>query len=263
MSTPARQTNRSLKRGSKFALLALLTGIAVTSPTWLTGRAGEKHHDDKGKGDKQKGEKHHDDKHHDKKHHGNKQHAIEYRWDIIHVTPMGTNTVVDAGGVASDKAADGSQITLTGSGEWLVFSGHEKPKAVNGEGTWQIFDRSGTNSIGSGNYEVTQLVSSEVFPGSNSAPGFIDRIGSPEDSRGGLIVLRILYSDGEKGVLTVSCHGPARVPDTVFEGITVTKGIVGYVDRVKPVPGVDANRTVFHVVAEGQADDDDDDDDND
>ncbi len=263
MNTPARQTNRSLKRGGKFALLALLTGIAVTSPAWLIGRAGEKHHDDKEKADKQKGEKHHDDKHHDKKHHGNKQHAIEYRWDIIHLTAMGTNSVLDAGGVASDKAADGSQITLTGSGAWLVFSGHEKSKAVTGGGTWHVLDSSGTNSIGSGNYEVTHLVSSEVFPGSNSSPDIIDKIGSREDSRGGLIVLRILYSDGEKGVLTVSCHGPTHVPDTVFEGITVTKGIVDYVDRVKPAPGVDANRTVFHVLVEGEVDHDDDDDDDD
>jgi len=246
MNNPTGQTNRSMTRGSKFALLALLTGIAVASPASLSGGPGEKHRADKHRGDK---------------HHREKHHAIEYRWDLIHVTPQGTNTVVDAGGVDSDKAADGSQITLTGSGTWLAISGHEKSQAVTGGGTWVTFDSSGTNSTGSGTYEVTRLISSEVFPGSNSAPGFIDNIGSPEDSRGGLLVLRILYSDGEKGVLTVSCHGPARVPDTVFEGVTVTKGIVGYVDRVKPAPGVDANRTVFHVVAEGQVDDDDDDDD--
>ena len=59
----------------------------------------------------------------------------------------------------------------------------------------------------------------------------------------------------------MSCHGPLRVPDTVFEGITVTKGIVGYVDRVKPLPNVDANRTVFHVLADTDVDDDDNDDD--
>src|SRR6266568_7502673 len=233
MNNPTRQTNRSITMGAKFALLALLTGIAVTSPTWLIGRAAEKHH------------------------------AIVYRWDLIHLTPMGTNNVLDAGGVASDKAANGSQITLTGSGTWLAISGHEKSQAVTGGGTWVTFDSSGTNSTGSGTYEVTRLVRFDVVPGSTPAVGGIDNIASAEDSRAGLVILRIHYSDGEEGVLTISCHGggPVPAPDTVFEGITVTKGFVGYVDRGKPAPGVDANRTVFHVVAEGQVDDDDDDDD--
>ena len=243
MNNPNGETNRSLTRGATFALLALLTGIAVTSPAWLVGRAAEKHHPDKDKG---------------AKHHAN---ATAYRWDLIHVSSQGTNTVLDAGGVDSDNAADGSLITLTGSGTWLSIPRRDKPQAVTGGGTWAAWDKTGTNSTGSGTYRVTRLVSAEVFPGSNSAPGFIDNIGSPEDARGGLIVLRIVYSDGERGVLTVSCHGPARVPDTVFEGITVTKGIVGYVDRVRPAPGVDANRTVFHLLADVQVDDDDDDDD--
>ena len=78
-------------------------------------------------------------------------------------------------------------------------------------------------------------------------PTLTDKIGSYLDARGGLLVLRILYADGEEGVLTVSCHGPANARYG-FEGITATKGIVGYVDRGKPLPGVDANRTVFHVL---------------
>jgi hypothetical protein len=245
MNNSTSQLNRSLTRGGRSALVALALGIAVTSLAWWIGSAGEKRHADK---------------HADRKHHGHKPHGTVYRWDLIHLTTQGTNTVIDAGGFDSDKAADGSQITLTGSGTWLTLSGHEKSGAVTGGGTWETFDSSGTNSTGSGTYEVTGLISSEVSPGSNASPDIGDNIGSKEDARGGLIVLRILYSDGERGVLTVSCHGPTRVPDTVFEGITVTKGIVGYVDRVKPAPGVDANRTVFHVLAEGQVDDDDDDD---
>ncbi len=244
MNNPNGQTNRSLTRGATFALLALLTGIAVTSPAWLVGRAGEKHHPDKDKG---------------AKHHAN---ATAYRWDIIHVSSQGTNTVLDPGGVASDNAADGSLITLTGSGTWLSIPGRDKPQAVTGGGTWAAWDKTGTNSTGSGTYRVTRLVSAEVFPGSNltGAP-VIDHIGSLEDSRGGLIVLRIVYSDGERGVLTVGCHGPVRVPDTVFEGITVTKGIVGYVDRIRPAPNIDANRTGFHVLADVDVDDHDDEDD--
>ena len=64
MNNPTRQTNRSFTRGATFALLALLTGIAVTSPAWLIGRAGEEHHD--------------------KKHHGETRDGTEYRWDLIH-----------------------------------------------------------------------------------------------------------------------------------------------------------------------------------
>jgi hypothetical protein len=59
--------------------------------------------------------------------------------------------------------------------------------------------------------------------------------------------LQIAYSDGSTGVLTVSCH-LVGTPDTVFEGITTSKGFVTYFSRVPPVPGVDANRTLFHVV---------------
>lgn len=258
MNNPKRQTNRSLTPGATFALLALLVGIGVTSPAWSVVRAGEKNHSDKGKGKKDKGDKHKDKD----KHHGDEDDAIAtaYRWDIIHATAQGTNTVVGAGGVASDHAADGSLITLTGSGTWLSIAGRDNPQAVTGGGNWASWDKTGTNSTGSGTYQVTRLVSSEVYPGSNSSPEIIDKIGSGADSRGGLIVLRIVYSDGERGVLTVSCHGPTRVPDTVFEGVTVTKGIVAYTDRVKPLPNVDANRTVFHFLDEVEVDCDDDDD---
>jgi len=50
----------------------------------------------------------------------------------------------------------------------------------------------------------------------------------------------------------VSCHlpgaGPPTTPETVFEGITATKGFVAYWNREAPLPGVDANRTLFHVL---------------
>jgi len=35
----------------------------------------------------------------------------------------------------------------------------------------------------------------------------------------------------------------------VFEGVIASKGFVTYFDRVAPVPGVDANRTLFHIVS--------------
>jgi hypothetical protein len=59
-------------------------------------------------------------------------------------------------------------------------------------------------------------------------------------------VLRIEYSDGQTGVLTVGCHGPGAPPG-IFEGIAVTRGFKTYYDVQAPVNGVDANRTIFHV----------------
>jgi hypothetical protein len=62
----------------------------------------------------------------------------------------------------------------------------------------------------------------------------------------GLAVLRVSYSDGERGLLVVSCTG-ATAPADLFEGVTASKGFVDYFNRVAPVNGVDANRTLFHV----------------
>ena len=66
------------------------------------------------------------------------------------------------------------------------------------------------------------------------------------------MVVEIRFDDGSRGVLTVSCHlpgtTPVATPDSVFEGITVTKDFVDYWNRFNPVPGVDANRTNFHVL---------------
>ena len=193
-------------------MLALLTGLAVTSFVLLAARAA-------GGGG-----------------------ATHLRWDLPHLI----GNVISAGGSDSAKAADGSEITLTGSGTWLSIPSDAAPQAVDGGGTWQTFDKSGA-STGSGTYAVTGLVSFENA-GPNGVPTLIDNIGSYLDARGGLLVLRVIYSDGERGLLTVSCHGPAHVPDTVFEGTTATKGIVGYADRGKPANGVDGNRTVFHVL---------------
>jgi hypothetical protein len=60
------------------------------------------------------------------------------------------------------------------------------------------------------------------------------------------IVLRIDYDDGSKGVLGVYCHGPGA-PDGIAEGISAMKGFMTYVAVQSPAPGVDRNRTLFHV----------------
>jgi hypothetical protein len=227
------RTHRFAQRHATRTVLALLIGVSMTSFVWLAAHAD-------GGG------------------------STGVRWDLIHLI----GNVISEGGSDSAKAADGSEITLTGSGTFLSAPGHGhshgkghgkghgngEAQAVTGGGTWETFNSSGA-STGSGTYEVTGLVSFEnAGPNGVAPPTLIDNIGSYLDARGGLAVLQIVYSDGERGVLTVSCHGPVNVPDTVFEGITTTKGIVGYVDRGKPANGVDGNRTIFHVLS----DDDDD-----
>ena len=80
----------------------------------------------------------------------------------------------------------------------------------------------------------------------SSTPAFIDNIGALSQRTNGTAVLRIRFSDGESGVLTVGCHGPGAPPG-IFEGIATTKGFKTYYNVQDPVGGVDANRTIFHV----------------
>jgi len=162
------------------------------------------------------------------------------RWDIISVDfAAGT---VSAGGIASALASDSSKITLTGSG---TFQPDEEGH-VTGGGTWKTFSHTGTQT-GSGRYRVTGFVSWERAPGTPPLP--IDKIGNLADNSAGLAVLRVRYSDGSRGVLTVSCH-LVRTPDSVFEGITTTKGFVDYWNRVAPPsPPGNENRTTFHITS--------------
>ena len=163
------------------------------------------------------------------------------RWDIISVDfAAGT---VSAGGVASALANDGSKVTLTGSGTFQP----DEDNDVTGGGTWKTFSRTGAQT-GSGTYRVTGFVSWERAPGTPPLP--IDKIGNLADNSAGLAVLRVRYSDGSRGVLTVSCH-LVGTPASVFEGITTTKGFVDYWNRVAPPsPPGNENRTTFHITPE-------------
>lgn len=169
------------------------------------------------------------------------------RWDIINLT---SGPTISAGGMASAKAtnppqtAETSTITVTGSGTFVVPEGDQEENNVTGGGTW-------TTSTGgiaaSGTYQVTAVVRWTEALGTLSPT---DTIGNSADLRAGLAVLRIVYSDGSLGTLTVSCH-LGGTPDTVSEGITATKGFTDYWKRQAPTginPG--ANRTAFHVVHE-------------
>lgn len=167
------------------------------------------------------------------------------RWDIISVNFV-TGTL-SAGGIASARANDGSKITLTGSGTFE--SGDEG--GVTGGGNWWTFDKLGAQTA-TGTYKVTGLVSWAPAPGTPPLPN--DAIGDREDESAGLAVLQIRYSDGSRGVLTVSCH-LTGTSDAVFEGVTTTKGNIDYWNREAPVGPPDPNpinadRTNFHVMDE-------------
>jgi hypothetical protein len=166
--------------------------------------------------------------------------AKHVRWDIISLVGGVFPGPINPGGTASAKAPDGDTITLTGSGTFVAPAGKSRGRgAATGGGTWQT-------STASGTYRVRKLVSF-VFANLQSAtPTVVDNIGDVNKRANGTAVLRIEYSDGQTGVLTVGCHGPGAPPG-IFEGIAVTRGFKTYYDVQAPVAGVDANRTIFHV----------------
>ena len=162
--------------------------------------------------------------------------AAHVRSDIISTTGI-PPAPLNPGGHASATAPDGDTITLTGSGHFVAPASGGGNRAVNGGGTW-------TTSGGSGTYKVTALVS-WVRANDQANVGFVDNI--DEGTRtNGTAVLKVAFSDGSSGVLTVGCHGPGAPPG-IFEGIATTKGYKTYYNVQSPAPGVDANRTIFHV----------------
>jgi len=116
-----------------------------------------------------------------------------------------------------------------------------RSSAVTGGGTWSTTANGGT----SGTYTVTSLVAWESAGPQAATPAFIDNI--DEGTRtNGTAVLTIAFSDRTQGVLTIGCHGPGAPPGT-FEGIATTKNYKTYYSVEDPSPGVDANRSLFHV----------------
>jgi len=167
-----------------------------------------------------------------------------YQWDIIHLTVSPTTT--HPGGLASACAAPScdNMITLTGSGTFRSNPGH--PQDVTGGGNWTTVGA----GAGSGTYEVTGFVSHVLAPGFLPSPPFTDGVtGVAADARSGLAVLQIAYSDGETGVLVLSCDLPGGTPPTLFEGITASKGFVDYWNPVAPQSSPPfGNRTALHVI---------------
>lgn len=159
--------------------------------------------------------------------------AAHIRWDIVTIASGSPAP----GGVASALSNNNSVITITGSGTFVApAGGNGTSSATTGGGTFKIHTSDGTLRA-SGTYEVTGLVHWQekgTFPG------------LPDNAVGGLAVLRVEFSDGSHGVLTVSCHAPSGSSPAIFEGITMSKDFVDFWNRQAPVGEVDANRTLFH-----------------
>jgi hypothetical protein len=163
--------------------------------------------------------------------------AKHVRWDIISTTGI-PPAPINPGGHASATAPDSDTITLTGSGHFVAPANGGGASGASGGGTWT------TTSGGSGTYSVSALVSWQRANDQTDV-GFVDNI--DEGTRtNGTAVLKIAFSDGSTGVLTVGCHGPGAPPG-IFEGIATTKGYKTYYTVQPPAPGIDANRTLFHV----------------
>jgi len=162
--------------------------------------------------------------------------AAHVRWDMISVNFGTTPPSLNPGGKASATASDTSCITITGSGTFVAPASGKSSSAVTGGGTWTVFAPSGANGTvpaacgttvtTTGTFVVTELVSWE--PSTAFAPtGLIDNVGDINDAFGGLAVLRVAYSDGSQGVLTISCNSP-HDPFAVFEGMIASKGVIQY-----------------------------------
>jgi len=174
--------------------------------------------------------------------------AQHVSWDIISVSPLPVPTppvTFNPNGVATAQTPEGVTITLTGSGTFVApAGGNGGSNAVTGGGTWSI-----SGGGGNGTYEVKELVAWEFATPQSLLIGgspAIDNTGDTTERANGTAVLRIEFSDGKSGVLTVGCHGPGA-PAGIFEGIATTRGFTTYYNVPAPSPSVNSGRTLFHV----------------
>jgi len=173
-------------------------------------------------------------------------HAQSVRWDIISFVGGAFPGPINPGGVSSALAPDNTKITLTGSGTFVAPSSNKVgSREVTGGGEWTVYNAVGA-VVANGHYRVKELVSWEFANFQSATPVAIDNIGDLDERANGTAVLRIKFSDGQLGILTVGCHGPGA-PDGIFEGIATTKGFKTYYAVQAPAGGVDANRTLFHI----------------
>lgn len=174
--------------------------------------------------------------------------GIPMRWDIVKFTSFGPD-VFAPGGSAAAKAASGAQIALTGTGTFL--STGDRVEGVTGGGTWIITGLPPTLGTPSGTYVVTELLGWQPAPG--ALPNTVtDTIAPSADARAGLLVLRVRYSDGVPGILSVSAPLPGT-PAIVLPGVTATKDFADFYNAQPPVAGTDGNRAYVHVLTSGGA----------
>jgi hypothetical protein len=165
--------------------------------------------------------------------------AMHVRWDIFRLVGGAPPGPIVAGGTATATAPSGETITLTGSGTFVAPAGNNGGSgAVTGGGTWH------TSTGASGTYDVEELVSFAFDSFQSSTPAFTDNIGALNERANGTAVLRISYSNGQAGVLTVGCHGPGA-QTSIFEGVAVTKGAETFYTVSEPAG--EQGRTLFHV----------------
>jgi hypothetical protein len=162
------------------------------------------------------------------------------RWDLIDLTLPD----IRAGGEDTASSEGETMLNLTGSGTFRP--GHSR-EDVTGGGTW-----TSDNPVvgGSGTYRVTEFISWVRAPGTLAGTPLIDHIGSLADTRAGLAVLRIKYSDGLGGVLFLSCNLNGT-PASVNEGINASRGFVNFFMPATPVFAKHSNRTLFHALHAG------------
>lgn len=165
------------------------------------------------------------------------------RWDLVSLILPD----IRAGGDDTAMAEGESTLNLSGSGTFTP--GH--PRQVTGGGTWRT-----TNTDvpgGPGTYRVTELVSWVPAPGTLVGSGLVDHIGTLQDTRAGLAVFRIKYSDGLDGILFLSCN-LTGTPKSVDEGINASRGFVNFFHPGMPNFTKHSNRTLFHAIGEGEKD---------
>jgi hypothetical protein len=187
-------------------------------------------------------------------------HGTKVKWDIFQYEDVTASTFTIApGGISTSQATfypaqlagDNSTITVTGSGTFRLNEGHD----VTGGGTWTTAAADGSVT-GTGTYRVTEVVFFEFGAGTLAgAPGITDETGTLDDTRAGLAVLRVHYSDGTKGILVLVCN--IAGPQAVIEGTTATKGVVDYSNPLIPTveaggrPGFgETGNTLFHTIPE-------------
>jgi hypothetical protein len=154
------------------------------------------------------------------------------RWDIASVPCTGPGggypCTLNPGASATAAAQDGSTITMTGSGTFVSPGNGGSSSGVTGGGTWKVVSAADGTAT-SGTYVVTELVQWEksqplAVPECGTCET-TDNIGNISQAWGGLAVLRVVYSDGTTGVLTLACAGLAD-PFAITEGIVASKGVM-------------------------------------